>query len=149
MVPFYHDGAQHQGSRDRGARGQGRPDDGRNEDARREGGPTGTGRTPQVEDLSGRAGRTRAPLSRGGGLAEDSSRRSRQADVQGRTRGDPRLRPRRRVIVDTPAIVAVILEEPQSERLLELMLREPALGIGTPTLAESGIVLTSRLGPDW
>ena len=53
------------------------------------------------------------------------------------------------MIVDTPAIVAVILEEPQSERLLELMLREPALGIGTPTLAESGIVLTSRLGPDW
>ncbi|MCK6681547.1 MAG: type II toxin-antitoxin system VapC family toxin [Thermoanaerobaculia bacterium] len=52
------------------------------------------------------------------------------------------------MIVDSSAILAVFLREPGFERFLDLMAESPALGIGAPTLAESGIVLTSRLGRD-
>ncbi|HSL60079.1 MAG TPA: type II toxin-antitoxin system VapC family toxin [Acidimicrobiales bacterium] len=53
------------------------------------------------------------------------------------------------MIVDTSAIVAIVVKEPGYERLLET-LTEPdtRAGIGTPTLAELGLVLSSRLGTD-
>lgn len=51
------------------------------------------------------------------------------------------------MIVDTSAIVAIILEEPESDHLLELLLHDFSPGAGTPTLVESGIVLANRLGP--
>jgi ribonuclease VapC len=50
------------------------------------------------------------------------------------------------VIVDSSALVAVLLREPGHEALLERLGTEPATGVGAPTLAETGIVLAARLG---
>ena len=50
------------------------------------------------------------------------------------------------MIVDSSAVVSVLLREPGYESLLERLSREQATGIGGPTLAETGIVLTARLG---
>ena len=52
------------------------------------------------------------------------------------------------MIVDTSAIVAILLREPGWESLLDRMSEAVAPGAGAPTLAETGIVLTARLGPD-
>jgi ribonuclease VapC len=49
------------------------------------------------------------------------------------------------VIADTSAIVAVVLEKPNYRRLAELLSEQP-VAIGAPTLVETGIVLTARLG---
>lgn len=51
------------------------------------------------------------------------------------------------MILDTSAIVAIVFREPGYERLLRRITEEGEIGIGTPTLAETGIVLTARLGP--
>jgi len=51
------------------------------------------------------------------------------------------------VIVDSSAIVAIVLQEPDYELLLDKILLGGA-GIGAPTLAELGLVLTTRLGRD-
>lgn len=50
------------------------------------------------------------------------------------------------MIVDSSAIVAILLRQPGHERLVDLLVAAPSPGIGAPTLAESGIVLTARLG---
>ncbi len=50
------------------------------------------------------------------------------------------------MIVDSSALVAVLLREPGHEALLEQLGAEPAIGVGAPTLAETGIVLASRMG---
>ncbi len=50
------------------------------------------------------------------------------------------------MIVDSSAIVAIVFREPGHEELIERMSGAEYLGIGTPTLAETGIVLTARLG---
>jgi ribonuclease VapC len=50
------------------------------------------------------------------------------------------------VILDSSAIVAVLLREPGHEALLERLARSTRPGIGAPTLSECGIVLSSRLG---
>ena len=50
------------------------------------------------------------------------------------------------MIVDSSAVVAVLLRQPGYEPLLERLGEAPGAGIGTPTLAETGIVLTARLG---
>ncbi len=52
------------------------------------------------------------------------------------------------MIVDTSALVAILLREPGWESLLERMSEAAAPGAGAPTLAEAGLVLTARLGPD-
>jgi ribonuclease VapC len=44
------------------------------------------------------------------------------------------------------AIIAVVFQEPGYERILQRITGEQEIGIGTPTLAETGIVLTARLG---
>lgn len=52
------------------------------------------------------------------------------------------------MILDSSAVVAILLKEPGFEALLERLAVERKLGIGTPTLAEVGIVLRFRLGFD-
>lgn len=50
------------------------------------------------------------------------------------------------MIVDTSAVVAILREESTSEALLERIDEATMVGIGAPTLVESGIVLLGRLG---
>ena len=52
------------------------------------------------------------------------------------------------MILDSSAVVAVALQEPGHERVLAAMSAASALGIGAPTLVETTIVLTARLGRD-
>ncbi|MFQ5890726.1 MAG: type II toxin-antitoxin system VapC family toxin [Gemmatimonadota bacterium] len=52
------------------------------------------------------------------------------------------------MILDTSAIVAIAVREPGHEDLLGKMLRAPAVGVGVPTLTETAIVLSARLGED-
>jgi len=52
------------------------------------------------------------------------------------------------VIVDSSAIVALVFQEPGYERLLDALSSAPSPGIGTPTLAETAIVLSARLEHD-
>ena len=50
------------------------------------------------------------------------------------------------MIVDSSAIVAVLLREPGWEALLDQMATAPSVGVGSATLVETGIVLAARLG---
>jgi len=50
------------------------------------------------------------------------------------------------VIVDSSAVLAVLLRQPGHELVLGALVSDDALGIGAPTLAESGIVLSARIG---
>jgi len=50
------------------------------------------------------------------------------------------------VIVDGSALVAVVLREPGWERIVARLGAEPNPAIGAPTLAETGLVLTAKLG---
>jgi len=50
------------------------------------------------------------------------------------------------VIVDSSAVIAVLLGEQGHERLVDRLADDRAPGIGAPTLAETGIVLTAKLG---
>ena len=50
------------------------------------------------------------------------------------------------MIVDSSAIIAVLLRQPGYEPVLERLARTTAAGAGAPTLAETGIVLAARLG---
>jgi len=52
------------------------------------------------------------------------------------------------VIVDTSALVAVTFREPGHRELVTKLARTPSAGIGTPTLAETGLVLAARLRRD-
>ena len=48
------------------------------------------------------------------------------------------------MIVDSSAILAIFLREPGAEDLLSSILEADFTGIGAPTAAETGLVLTSR-----
>ena len=50
------------------------------------------------------------------------------------------------MIVDASALVAIVLREPGWEGLVDKLAVQSA-GAGAPTLAEAGVVLTSKLGP--
>jgi ribonuclease VapC len=50
------------------------------------------------------------------------------------------------LILDSSAIVAVLLKEPGYERLLKRLAENPEPGVGAPTTVETGIVLAARLG---
>ena len=50
------------------------------------------------------------------------------------------------MIVDSSALVAIVLKEPGWEDLLARIAEASAVAIGAPTLAETGAVLTARLG---
>ena len=52
------------------------------------------------------------------------------------------------MILDSSAIVAVVLREPGFEGIVSKLATAKALAVGAPTLAETGIVLTARLGKD-
>jgi ribonuclease VapC len=49
------------------------------------------------------------------------------------------------MIVDTSALLAIVFKEPGHEELIQKISETEYLGIGTPTLAETGIVLSARL----
>lgn len=50
------------------------------------------------------------------------------------------------MIVDSSAIVAIVFKEPGYEELLSRMENAPIAAAGAPTLAETAIVLSARLG---
>jgi ribonuclease VapC len=50
------------------------------------------------------------------------------------------------VIVDSSALVAIVLREPGWQNLVE-KLSGGLAGAGAPTLAEAGVVLTAKMGP--
>jgi ribonuclease VapC len=50
------------------------------------------------------------------------------------------------LILDSSAVVAVLLKEPGHERLVERLAENPEPGVGAPTMVETGIVLSARLG---
>ncbi|HEY0037819.1 MAG TPA: type II toxin-antitoxin system VapC family toxin [Longimicrobium sp.] len=52
------------------------------------------------------------------------------------------------MIVDSSAAIAIILDEDGSEHLAKLLMLEKQVGIGTPSLTETGMVLSRRLGLD-
>ena len=52
------------------------------------------------------------------------------------------------MIVDSSAIIAVVLREDGWEELIERIASAASCGVGTPTLAETGIVLTAKIGPE-
>jgi ribonuclease VapC len=50
------------------------------------------------------------------------------------------------VIVDSSAILAILFDEPEREDFLQRILGAPSVGVGAPTLVETSVVLSSRLG---
>jgi ribonuclease VapC len=52
------------------------------------------------------------------------------------------------VILDSSALVAIVLQEPVAEALLDKMRRASYVAIGAATLLETGIVLSARLNVD-
>ena len=50
------------------------------------------------------------------------------------------------MIVDTSAIVAIVLREPGWEEVMTRLATDTVPAIGAPTLAEVGIVLTAKMG---
>jgi len=52
------------------------------------------------------------------------------------------------MILDSSAVVAVVFQEPGYEALLEQVLAAGEVAIGAPTLAETAIVVSARLGTD-
>jgi ribonuclease VapC len=51
------------------------------------------------------------------------------------------------MIVDSSCLLAVVFQEPGFEEILETLEGADVVLAGAPTLAETGIVLTARLGP--
>ena len=52
------------------------------------------------------------------------------------------------MILDTSALVAVFLEEPGAEELVDKLGAAETIAIAAPTLVEAGIVLTARVGDE-
>jgi ribonuclease VapC len=50
------------------------------------------------------------------------------------------------MILDTSALLAILFREPGFEELLKAIEESSAVGVGTPTLAETAIVLEARIG---
>jgi len=50
------------------------------------------------------------------------------------------------VILDTSAILAILFDEPEREAFIDLIGAQAVVGVGAPTLAETSIVLASRIG---
>jgi ribonuclease VapC len=50
------------------------------------------------------------------------------------------------VIVDSSALISILLAESEREVFVDHLARAAVVGVGAPTLAETGIVLTARLG---
>ncbi len=52
------------------------------------------------------------------------------------------------MILDSSAVVAILLKEPGHEELVELICNASWAGIGAPTMVEATIVLSARIGSD-
>lgn len=52
------------------------------------------------------------------------------------------------MIVDSSALVAIVVQERGFEALVDKLERAPSTGVGSPTLVETGIVLSIRLRRD-
>ncbi len=52
------------------------------------------------------------------------------------------------MILDSSAIVAILLDEPERTHLLDKIDAADVVGVGAPTLVEAGVVLSARLGRD-
>ena len=52
------------------------------------------------------------------------------------------------MVLDSSAIVAVLLKEPGHDRMLETIERAELIVVGAPTMLEATMVLTARLGQD-
>ena len=52
------------------------------------------------------------------------------------------------MIIDSSALVAIVLQEPEADRLLQRMRDASYLAIGAATLLKTGIVLSARLRED-
>ena len=52
------------------------------------------------------------------------------------------------MILDSSAIVAIFVQEPGHEALIDAVAEAPAVAVGAPTLVEAGIVLTVRMRVD-
>jgi ribonuclease VapC len=52
------------------------------------------------------------------------------------------------VILDSSAIIAILMEEPEVDRLLEKVASSGNVRVGGPTLTETAIVLAAKLGSD-
>ncbi len=52
------------------------------------------------------------------------------------------------MILDSSAILAIVFQEPGFDDLLARMTAPEGVAVGTPTLAETGIVLEARMGQD-
>ena len=50
------------------------------------------------------------------------------------------------MVLDTSALVAILMAEPESERMLRAIAADPARLLGTPTLVESAAVMLARKG---
>lgn len=50
------------------------------------------------------------------------------------------------MIIDTSALLAIVFREPGFEEILGRMEAAPGVAAGSPTLAETGIVLEARVG---
>ena len=50
------------------------------------------------------------------------------------------------MILDSSAIVAILLRQPGFEQLLERVAETELTGVGTPTLAETAIVIEAKIG---
>lgn len=50
------------------------------------------------------------------------------------------------MILDSSAILAVLMKESGHERLIDRLVEDPDAAVGAPTLVESGMVLAGRLG---
>lgn len=65
---------------------------------------------------------------------------------EGGARGDPRNRTGGRVIIDSSAVIPVLLREPGHGPVLDRLLEGDRIRIGAPTLVETSMVLVSRVG---
>jgi ribonuclease VapC len=52
------------------------------------------------------------------------------------------------VIVDSSAILGILLKEPGSHVLIEKLAAAGAVGVGAPTVVETGILLSARVAAD-
>lgn len=49
-------------------------------------------------------------------------------------------------MLDTSAIIALLTDEPDAPRMFTVLSEAQAKGVGAPTLAETGLVLSGKLG---
>jgi ribonuclease VapC len=50
------------------------------------------------------------------------------------------------VVIDTSAVLAILLDEPDATRLIDAIDADPVRAIGAPTLVEAGAVIVARKG---